>query len=147
MTAFVRDRRGTAAVEFAITAPLLILIVVGLLDVSRTFAAYVSLRSATDDGARYLVGDPGRDSGAVGAQVRARAHLVDGGSLTIDVAYHDGTAWRAWTPWPARLTDRAVASVPIRIEARYPWSATSVVLSRFVAGSDLVTRSVAEAKP
>lgn len=147
MTRLARDVRGTAAVEFALVAPLLFLVLLGIMDASRSLAAYVSLRSAADDGVRYLAGDPGRDSAAVIAEVQRRAVLVDSGALTVDVAYHDGTAWRAWAPWPARMTDPAVATVPIRVETRYPWTATSIVLSRFVTASELVTRSVAEGKP
>jgi hypothetical protein len=133
-------------VEFALSCSLLLLVLVGIFDVSRALAAYVSLGSASQDGARYVVGDPGSDVTAVTSRVRARAALVDADALAVDVAYYDGAAWRPWTPWPALMTDPLVRSVPVRVEVRYPWSASSLVLSSFLNGQ-LVTRAVMEAKP
>lgn len=56
----VHRDRGAAAVEFAIVAPLLILILLGLVDFGRMFFVQINLAGASREGARAVsVGRPG----------------------------------------------------------------------------------------
>jgi Flp pilus assembly protein TadG len=47
-------QRGVAAIEFAITVPLLLLLVLGVFEFGRIFFQYNTLTKATRDAARYL---------------------------------------------------------------------------------------------
>jgi Flp pilus assembly protein TadG len=49
---FIRDERGTTAVEFALTAPVFMAAMIGLLEVSLMVFAQVGLQSATELAAR-----------------------------------------------------------------------------------------------
>jgi Flp pilus assembly protein TadG len=51
-----RGARGQALVEFAIALPILILLVAGLLELSRGYAVAVAMSNAARDGARYVAG-------------------------------------------------------------------------------------------
>lgn len=50
----LRSDSGAAAVEFALIAPLLILLVVGIIEFSRAYNAQVSLTAAAREGVRVL---------------------------------------------------------------------------------------------
>jgi Flp pilus assembly protein TadG len=52
----LRPRRGQALVEFAVALPILILLVAGLLELSRGYAVAVATSNAARDGARYAAG-------------------------------------------------------------------------------------------
>ncbi len=47
------DRRGAVAVEFALVAPLLLSIVVGLIEINRTYDVQNTLEAAAREGGRY----------------------------------------------------------------------------------------------
>src|SRR5687768_8895894 len=51
----VRSRRGVATVEFAICAPVLLLLMLGTAEVGRVLFQYNTLVKAVRDGARYAV--------------------------------------------------------------------------------------------
>jgi Flp pilus assembly protein TadG len=53
-----RSSRGQSLVEFAITLPILLLIMVGILDLGRVYFAYISLTNAAREGARYGAAHP-----------------------------------------------------------------------------------------
>ncbi len=48
-----RSSRGQSLVEFALTLPILLLILVGVLDLGRLYFTYISLTNAAREGARY----------------------------------------------------------------------------------------------
>ena len=53
--AFLRDRRGASAAEFALVLPLLLLLLFGLIDAGRFIWEYNRAEKATQMGARYAV--------------------------------------------------------------------------------------------
>lgn len=80
----VHRDRGAAAVEFAIVAPLLLVILLGLVDFGRLFFVQVSLAGASREGARAVsVGRPGPQ---VNALVQASSPGVARISSLGDVA-------------------------------------------------------------
>jgi hypothetical protein len=68
-----RNERGTAAVEFALIAPVLLLLAAGAIDLSRLIAQTMQVRAAAQAGADYALKngvdpwDPGAIQGAVAA--------------------------------------------------------------------------------
>ena len=53
-----RSERGSNLVEFALVAPVLIVILFGIADVGRAFYDYISMTNAVREGARYAARDP-----------------------------------------------------------------------------------------
>jgi len=56
-----RHRRGQSLLEFAITLPVMLLIIFGVLDLGRVFYSTIALRGAVREGARYFISHPGVD--------------------------------------------------------------------------------------
>ena len=52
-----RNRRGAVAVEFAVVAPMLLAIVVGLIELNRVYDAQNTLEAAAREGARFAAMD------------------------------------------------------------------------------------------
>ncbi len=66
----IRNRRGTVAVEFGLTAPIFFLLVFGLIDFSRAYHTIHDLSAAAREGARYAA--PLEDPLANQAEIRNR---------------------------------------------------------------------------
>jgi len=94
-----RDRRGVSVVEFALLAPLFILIIVGIAQMGILYYAHSSLRNAVSEGARYATIYPRPSADAVIARINAnRATGNNGTYSTPTVVYQQDTAtlnWRA----------------------------------------------------
>jgi Flp pilus assembly protein TadG len=73
--ALARSRDGAAAVEFALLAPLLALMLAGLIDVSRLVEATLQVRAAAQAGAAYARAH-GWDATAIAAAVTAATPLA-----------------------------------------------------------------------
>jgi len=83
----VRDR-GTAAVEFALVLPLLLLIVFGMIDLGRALNAQITLTEAAREGARLAaIGDP---AGVVDARAQGAAPQLSGVSVTVTASCPPG---------------------------------------------------------
>ncbi|MBU8537346.1 TadE/TadG family type IV pilus assembly protein [Falsiroseomonas tokyonensis] len=53
-----RDRRGLAALEFCIAAPMLVTVLVGVMDLGRAIDQTIRLETAARDGAQYALSFP-----------------------------------------------------------------------------------------
>jgi Flp pilus assembly protein TadG len=83
-----RDDRAASMVEFAIVAPLLFMLVFGVIDFGRVYFLYNNLTNAARDGARYgAVLPPTGSVGAIQASVRARINDVKKDSGVVRVTY------------------------------------------------------------
>lgn len=87
MRGFRRENRAAAMVEFAIVAPLLFILVFGIIDFGRAFFLLNNLTNATRDGARLgatLPYEAGSDA-QIEVWVRARINDVnkDSGSVVV----------------------------------------------------------------
>ena len=69
----LRDDRAAAAVEFAIIAPLLLVLVFGIIDFGRALFTLNNLTSAVREGARYAAvrANPGADVALIQARVNS----------------------------------------------------------------------------
>ncbi len=108
--------RGVAAVEFAVVAPVLFLLILGMIDVGRALMVQNMLTNAARDGARAA-----SLGGATAVEVEAQVvsflagSNVPGSSVTV-------------TPNP--LTSAAVGD-PVTVDVQVPYSAVSWLPSSF----------------
>jgi Flp pilus assembly protein TadG len=125
MTRLMREDRGVALVEFALVTPVLILVLVACLDFARAINAYVTVASASREGARYATVHPAADGAAVQAYLATRVAPLDPLGLTVTLVYTP-TADERWT---------ATAPAPgtVRVDVAYQWTAASWVVGPFFA--------------
>ncbi len=91
---FLKDRRGTAFVEFGILAPIFFLVIVGIVDFGRMMWLSNSVEHAATEGARYAaLRGVGKPTVATAQEIedfaRARITLIPTGDMTVNVS---------WTP-------------------------------------------------
>jgi Flp pilus assembly protein TadG len=84
------DRRGGAAVEFAILAPVLFTILFGIVEMGRMFYVRQALEYATEQAARYYMLNPTTDSGSVTTYLQGQMAGGMGSGITVD--YTDTTS-------------------------------------------------------
>jgi Flp pilus assembly protein TadG len=76
-----RSDRGTAAVEFALMVPVLLLIVFGIIDFGRALNAQISLTGAAREGVRLAA--LGDSNAVIEARVAAAAPSLSGVTTTV----------------------------------------------------------------
>ncbi len=103
--AILADRRGATAVEFALVAPVLIALLVGILEFALFLTADITLESAVTEAARF--GITGRSLGATTREEAIRAvlerragSLLDPGRLALEtLVYPDFASIGQPEPW------------------------------------------------
>lgn len=78
-------QRGQSMVEFVIILPVILILVLSSIELSRAFMLWSQLSSATSEGARRAIvsgGEP-NPAGTVDAAVRSAAPNLDTGQLTV----------------------------------------------------------------
>lgn len=78
----LKESRGQSLTEFALLLPILLLLMLGVVDVARAYAAYVTITNAAREGARYGMENP-TDSSGIQAHVNQEAG--PGFTLTINI--------------------------------------------------------------
>ena len=92
-----RDSRGISAVEFAMIAPVFILLVVGIVQMGHLFYAHAGLRNAVSEGARFATISPRPTAQQVIDFVNANRATLDQGSFTQPtVTYTRNAATDTW---------------------------------------------------
>ncbi len=91
---FLKDRRGTAFVEFGLLAPIFFLVIVGIVDFGRMMWLSNSVEHAATEGARYAaLHGVGKPTVATEQEIkdfaRARITLIPTSEMTVNVS---------WTP-------------------------------------------------
>lgn len=84
------DRLGGAAVEFAILAPVLFAVLLGIIEMGRMFYVREALEYATEQAARYYMLNPTTDSGSVTTYLQGQ--MAGGMGSGVTVAYTDTTS-------------------------------------------------------
>jgi Flp pilus assembly protein TadG len=87
----LRDRRGVGAIEFGLTAPLMLIMVLGIAQLGTLFAANAGLQHAVDEGARLATIYPRPTDAAIIAMInqkkfRLASNRITGPTLTHDVS-------------------------------------------------------------
>lgn len=78
----LRRTEGSAAVEFAIAAPVLLLMIFGLIKLGIMFSANAGLQHAVDEGARFATIYPKPSTAAITARVTSSKFGLDPSRLT-----------------------------------------------------------------
>jgi Flp pilus assembly protein TadG len=118
-----RERAGTAAVEFALVAPMLLLLVLGMCQFGITLNQYLTLTNAVRSGARLLSISRGGATPWTDTinQVHGSAPNLTPGSLTI-VTTVNGTTCAADATCKAALSAAGATGAPAIVSATYPCS-------------------------
>jgi Flp pilus assembly protein TadG len=134
-----RAPRGQSLVEFALILPVLAILFLGAVDLTRAFYYYIVLENATREAARVLIDYPYQfdDSAACSAAVREAQSYVtltcSGGSPTITIAPAvDLTA----NP-PHRVPGRN----PVTITATTTFTPITIFLQQFIGGTITIRAS------
>lgn len=120
--ALARDAAGAVVVEFALTAPVLILLGVGAVEFGRVTLAYLEVVAASAAGARYAMvhgsgsGSPA-DATAVATAAKAGLVTVSAASVTVSASWSPGKdpgdAVTVTVSYPFRFDVRSLPSVTI----------------------------------
>ena len=70
-------QRSQALVEFAIVAPLLLVLIFGIIDFGRVIYTYVTLNQAVNEGARVAIRDSPRLPSNADVETAVKAHSID----------------------------------------------------------------------
>lgn len=121
------NQKGQSLVEVALTMPLLILILMGILDLGRAYWTYITLSDAAAEGAAYAALYP-TDT----AQAIARAAESSGGLIVLDPAMVSVT-WRELS-----------AGNPITVTVEFEYELWTPIMRDVVGGTILMKSSVAQ---
>ncbi|HEY7401564.1 MAG TPA: TadE/TadG family type IV pilus assembly protein [Actinomycetota bacterium] len=131
---------GAAAVEFAIVASLLFLLVFGIIDFGFGFHAWDASSNGAREGARLAAVNP--DTTAIVARVRAATSFLDQSLLTVTVTCsHNGGGFAACGP---SSTWAAGDLVRVAVAYRYDYMTPLPVMVGL--GSDLMVRASSESR-
>lgn len=108
-----QDRTAAAAVDFAMTLPIITLLTVGVMQLGVAFLANAGLRNAVEVGARFAVIFPYPSDTDIQNKVRANAFGMEAAQLTVSA--------------PVRGTANGQSFV--QVTASYPLQLNFVVLS------------------
>ena len=117
-----RLTRGSVTVEMAIVAPVLILLLFGIIEVGLIFKDAVSLNSACREGVRAAA--LGSGTTEVTNRVQAAATGLTGTSVTVDTYYrtYSSGTWSSWTLLAAggATPNAAPTGAQMRVTLGYP---------------------------
>lgn len=85
-----RDLRGVAAIEFAIVAPVLLSLLLGMMQIGIIFQSSAGLKFALDEAARLAIIYPQPTDDAITARFNAKRFGLDPAGLAVTVTH--GTA-------------------------------------------------------
>ncbi len=82
--------QGQGLVELALTMPVILLLLFGIMELGRAFLIYSEVSNAAREGARYAVVHPG-DLMGITDHARSKAALVPPDQIGVGVSYDDGS--------------------------------------------------------
>jgi Flp pilus assembly protein TadG len=133
-----RPRRGAAALEFSIVAPLLLLIFIGLMEFSRAMTVLGILANAARSGARAGAITPGTYSDVRTAAQAALTPAGLAGAATIVVQVNSVTVTD-----DATFTAQVTAGSAVAVRVSVPYNNISwLPASRFLTGRTLAESAV-----
>ena len=135
------EERGVAVVEFALVAPLLLILVFGIIDLGRAYSTLNQLAASAREGARFAAVLPNPSSSSAEAQVRQTVKQFSlrqlGGppvrddqiAVTLDQSV--GTVTVAIRAYPFQLVTPLVGvvglrTIPITRQATFRWERAAI---------------------
>ena len=130
----VRCEEGATLVEFAMVAPVVVLLLLACLDFARAMNAFVTVSNASREGARFAALHPTADPAVIRASVMARVVPMDTSAMTVSVSYDAGAGRLPWAGGgiPASLTP---VPVSVRVDVSYAWSASTSIVGSFFSAT------------
>ena len=127
------DRQGVSAVEFALVAPVLFVILAGIADVTRLIWYQTEVTQATRAGMQFATANPG-DTAGIAAVVAASTSLNGSSGFVVDAASCGcataASATLIFLPC-ATITCASPNRKYVRISATYDWTPMFGSLSVF----------------
>jgi hypothetical protein len=135
MSRVLRHDEAASTVEFALVAPLLFLLLVGILDLGRAVNAFVTVSNAAREGSHYAILHPTAAPAAIASAVRARVVPLDETQVVVSSSYYSGSTFAPWPLGGIPASSPAPSAVPVRVSVCYPWSAATFIGRFFPATS------------
>jgi hypothetical protein len=126
---------GASLVEFALVAPVLLLLLVGILDLGRAVNAYVTVSNAAREGTHYAILHPTAAPSAIASAVTDRVVPLDTSQLVVTSSYYNGATFAPWPAGGIPASSPSPQAIPVRVSVCYPWSAASFIGRFFPAVS------------
>ena len=126
---------GATIVEFALVAPVVILLLLACLDFARAMNAYVTVSNASREGARFATLHPAADPLTIQSSVLARVLPLDTSVMTVEAWYDTGSGFQRWGTGGIPATPLMPAPVSVRVEVTYPWSASTSIVGSFFSAA------------
>lgn len=127
-------------------APLLILLLIGILQVGLAVNAFVTVGNASAEGAHYAALNPAADLGEIAATVRGRVVPLETSRLQVSAFYDDGSGLKEWPAGGIPESSPKLRRIPIRVEVTYPWSPLALIARFLPNGSGTTFTSAATAE-
>ncbi len=119
------SRRGAAAVEFAVLAPVFFLLVFGMIEFGRMIMVQQIITNAAREGARMAVLDGATTGGSDGVVTRVVEYLqgagIEGASITVSPDPPDSAGW----------------GEPVTVAVRVPFSQVTWLPTPMFVGGDM----------
>lgn len=117
-----RGELGSGLVEFALIAPLLLLLVLGIVDVARIVNAYVNVSNASREGAHWASLHPAStEAEVVQNAIAPRVVPLNATTpvpMTVEVAYYD-PAVPTFKPFPVPASSPQPGPIAVRVTVTY----------------------------
>ena len=130
-----RGEEGTSVVEFALVAPVLLLVIVGILDLGRAVNAYVTVSNAAREGSHYAIIHPTAAPSAIVNAVRTRVIPLDETKVVVTSSYYNGSTFVPWPLGGVPASAPSASAIPVRVSVCFPWSAATFIGRFFPAVS------------
>jgi Flp pilus assembly protein TadG len=141
----IRPERGAAAVEFAIVAPLLFMLVFGIIDFGFGFHSWNAIENAAREGARVGATDasPTNKVTDITARVQSATNFLSGPvAVSVTCSINNGTA--AFAPCGAGST--WLEGDVIRVQVSYNYNFMTPLPTMVGLGSQLHETAVSESR-
>jgi Flp pilus assembly protein TadG len=128
VAARMRSERGAELVEFALTLPLLLLLVLGIIEFGFVFQEFEVVTNAAREGARIGALIPSAGYSAADVQTRVKDYLEAGG---LDLANLDTDPTVAQSAVPITGTTKCFPAVTVTVEYDHPVLFVGGIMSYF----------------
>ncbi len=143
----LRGEHGSTLVEFALVAPVLLLLLIGIFDVARIVNAYVTVSHASREGAHYASLHPtSSESDVFQNAIAPRIAPLNASTptpLDVEVNWYDVSA-ATFKPFPVPASSPGPKGVPVQVRVQYQYSTVTFFIGSLLGQfgvSQLLTAS------